>query len=101
MLQLVRATRGLGRQSGYRSPLLALLALAGTAYAVETKFWQQTHQSDFEKGSLDRLSLRSDGRIYLAPSFKEVLDSSTPYLWAIAADPKGNIYTAGGRSGSG
>src|SRR5438105_4663327 len=85
----------------YRAPFMALLVLAGTSYAVETKFWQQTDQSDFEKGSLDHLSLRSDGRIYLAPSVTEILDSSTPYLWAIAVDAKGSVYTAGGGSGSG
>src|SRR5438105_2876286 len=85
----------------HTAALLALLALAGTSYAVETKFWQQTDQSDFEKGSLKNLSLRSDGRLYLAPSFTEVLDSPTPYLWAIATDGKGNVYAAGGGSGTG
>ncbi|MGI8745286.1 MAG: hypothetical protein ACR2NN_22480 [Bryobacteraceae bacterium] len=83
------------------APLLAALALAGTCLAVETRFWQQTDQTDFEKGSLDRLSLRSDGRIYLAPSFQEIFDSSTPYLWSIAIDTQGNVYTAGGGTGTG
>lgn len=82
-------------------PLLATVALAGACLAVETKFWQQTDQADFEKGSLDRLSLRSDGRIYLAPSFRETFDSSTPYLWSIAVDGQGNVYTAGGGTGTG
>lgn len=84
-----------------RWPVLAVVAVAGTCYAVETKFWQQTDLSDFEKGSLAHLSLRSDGRIYLAPSFTEVFESSTPYLWAIVVDPQGNVYTAGGGSGGG
>ena len=83
-----------------RSFLLAVLALAGSAYAVETRFWQQTEETDFEKGSLDRLSLRSDGRIYLAPSFTEVFDSAIPYLWAVASDGKGNVYAGGGGGGS-
>ena len=85
------------------SLFLAFLALAGLkpSFAVETKFWQQTDQADFEKGSLDRLSLRSDGRLYLAPALTELFDSSTPYLWTVAADGKGNIYTAGGGSGNG
>jgi hypothetical protein len=81
--------------------LLAACAVTATCFAVETKFWQQGDRSDFEKGSLTHLSLRSDGRIFLAPEFPEVFDSSTPYLWAIAADSKGNLYTAGGGSGSG
>ena len=81
--------------------LLAALAVTVACFAVETKFWQQGDRSDFEKGSLTHLSLRSDGRIFLAPEFPEVFDSSTPYLWGIAADSKGNLYTAGGGSGSG
>ncbi|HUE43782.1 MAG TPA: hypothetical protein VMP12_09460 [Candidatus Sulfotelmatobacter sp.] len=81
--------------------LLAALAVTAACFAVETKFWQQGDRTDFEKGSLTHLSLRSDGRIFLAPEFPEVFDSSTPYLWGIAADSKGNLYTAGGGSGSG
>ena len=81
--------------------LLAALAVTVACFAVETKFWQQGDRTDFEKGSLTHLSLRSDGRIFLAPEFPEVFDSSTPYLWGIAADSKGNLYTAGGGSGSG
>ena len=72
-----------------------------TCFAVETHFWQQGERADFEKGTLTHLSLRSDGRLYLAPEFHEVFDSSTPYLWSIASDSKGNLYTAGGGSGSG
>ena len=81
--------------------LLAALAVTAACFAVETKFWQHGDRTDFEKGSLTHLSLRSDGRIFLAPEFPEIFDSSTPYLWAIAADSKGNLYTAGGGSGSG
>ncbi len=77
------------------------LATLGACFAVETRFWEQGDRSDFEKGSLHRLSLRGDGRIFLAPEFTEIFDSSTPYLWAIAADSKGNLYAAGGGSGSG
>src|SRR5271163_3896282 len=77
------------------------LATLGVCFAVETRFWEQGDRSDFEKGSLHHLSLRSDGRIFLAPELTEIFDSSTPYLWAIAADSMGNLYTAGGGSGSG
>src|SRR5690348_4573845 len=80
---------------------LAATAVMASCLAVETRFWQQGDRSDFEKGTLHHLSLRSDGRLFLAPEFREVFDSSTPYLWAIAADSKGNLYTAGGGSGSG
>jgi sugar lactone lactonase YvrE len=80
---------------------LVVLVSMATCSAVETRFWQQGDRTDFEKGTLHHLSLRSDGRVFLAPEFPEIFDSSTPYLWAIAADSKGNLYTAGGGSGSG
>src|ERR1700675_4137815 len=81
--------------------LLAALAITATGFAVETRFWQQGDRADFEKGSLTHLSLRRDGRIFLAPAFPDAFDSSSPYLWAVATDSKGNVYTAGGGSGSG
>jgi hypothetical protein len=80
--------------------LVALGALA-TGLAVETHFWQHGDRADFESGTLKNLSLRADGRIFLAPEFTEIFDSSTPYLWTLAADSKGNLYTAGGGTGSG
>ena len=68
---------------------------------MDTHFWQHGDRSDFESGTLKNLSLRADGRIFLAPEFTEIFDSSTPYLWTLAADSKGNLYTAGGGTGSG
>lgn len=75
---------------------LASLGLAFTCAAVETRFWQQYDPADYEKATLSKLSLRSDGRISLAPTFKEIFDASTSYLWAVAEDSKGNVYAAGG-----
>jgi len=79
---------------------LALVALPLAAFAVETKTWTQGSQSDYEKAEIKRLSIRSDGRIMLAPVFEEVFDSSLPFLWALAEDSKGVLY-AGGGGGSG
>jgi hypothetical protein len=81
--------------------LLVALAALATGFAVDTHFWQHGDRSDFESGTLKNLSLRADGRIFLAPEFTEIFDSSTPYLWTLAADSKGNLYTAGGGTGSG
>jgi len=81
--------------------LLAALSVLATGFATETHFWQHGDRSDFESGTLKNLSLRADGRIFLAPQFTEIFDSSTPYLWTLAIDSKGNLYTAGGGTGSG
>lgn len=86
-----------GRAQGVLS--LAAVVIATAAFplkAVETKFWIQDDLSEFEKGSLNKLSVRSDGRLFLAPVVTEALDSSIPYLWAAAQDSKGNVYTGGG-----
>lgn len=78
---------------------LALLLAATSLLAVDTKYWQENEQSDFEKGTLKNVSLRSDGRLSVAPEVTEIYDTSVPYLWAIARDSKGNLYTGGGSSG--
>ncbi len=83
-----------------RLSVLALIACA-VCSAVDTRFWQHDDRADFERGTLTHLSLRADGRIFLAPELTEIFDSTTPYLWTLAADSKGTLYTAGGGSGSG
>src|SRR5512141_1327090 len=64
--------------------------------AAHTRSWVQTDFDDFEKGVLKNLSLRSDGRLTLAPRSEERFDSSSAYLWTLAQDSKGNLYTGGG-----
>jgi len=72
------------------------LALASIGLlAGGTRYWEHTAESDFEKGTLKKLSLRSDGRLSLAPVFKELHDTSTNYLWAVAEDSKKNLYVGG------
>jgi sugar lactone lactonase YvrE len=77
----------------------ALLCAAGMLCAVDTKTWQQGEMADFEKGTLTRLSLASDGRLALAPVVKEIFDPSVAFLWAVARDSKGNLYAGGGGLG--
>jgi sugar lactone lactonase YvrE len=73
-----------------------LLSVAALAFAVQTKTWRQAEYSNFEAGTIKNLSLRSDGVLSLAPQFREVFDSSSAYLWAMAQDSAGNLYTGGG-----
>ncbi|HEY3826567.1 MAG TPA: hypothetical protein VGL82_18520 [Bryobacteraceae bacterium] len=76
--------------------ILLLAAGATLCFAGETRSWTQSDYSDFQKGNLKNLSIRSDGRLSLAPRTTEIYDSATAYLWALARDSKGNLYTAGG-----
>jgi hypothetical protein len=76
--------------------VLAVVALSVCAWAGQTRSWVETDYSDFEKGIVKNLSLRSDGRLTLAPRFEELYDSPSAYLWTLARDSKGNLYTGGG-----
>ena len=72
------------------------LFLCTAAFAGSTRTWSESDYAEFEKGNLKNLSLRSDGVIALAPKFQELYDSSSAYLWTLARDSKGNLYTGGG-----
>jgi hypothetical protein len=54
---------------------------------------------DFDQGTLQHLSLSSDGRLTVAPRAREVFDSSVAVLWSVARDSKGTLYTGGGSLG--
>src|SRR4051794_96472 len=78
--------------------LLLLCVLAPLA-AVETKYWEQGEESDFQKGTLSKLSLSSEGRLTTAPALKEIYDAAATFLWSVARDSKGNLYAGGGGVG--
>ena len=69
-------------------------------WAVETQVWEHSEAADFEKGTLHKLSLSSEGRLTPAPVVREMYDPSVSFLWAIARDSKGNLYAGGGSVGS-
>jgi hypothetical protein len=76
---------------------VALVALAcAAAFASQTQVWTQGEYADFERGVIKNLSIRSDGLLSLAPHSHELFDTGEAYLWALARDSKGNLYTAGG-----
>ena len=79
--------------------LFPAAALASLSFAVETQVWFQKDFADYEHARLKKLSLSSDGRLTLAPVFREVFDSSSPYLWTLAEDSKDNLYAGGGGPG--
>ena len=76
--------------------MLAGVVAAAALYAGQTKTWSEGEYSDFEKGVLKNLSLRSDGLLTLAPLSRELFDTTSAYIWALAEDSKGNLYAGGG-----
>ena len=63
--------------------LAACFLAGGTLFAGGAKSWEHGSQADFEKGKLDNLTLRSDGKLSLAPVFRELYDPSNNYLWTV------------------
>ncbi|MFN7993362.1 MAG: hypothetical protein U0Q18_07160 [Bryobacteraceae bacterium] len=86
----------MGRLFGLPALASGLLFLLVPAFAGQTRTWTQSDYSDFEKGIIKDLSLRSDGLLTLAPRFQEIYDTSAAYLWALARDSKGTLYAGGG-----
>ncbi len=76
--------------------LLALLVSFLPAAAQSTRVWNQDRYEDFEKGTMHNVSLRSDGRLLLAPRFRLLGDPSLNYVWALAEDSRGRLYAGGG-----
>ncbi len=80
-----------------RAVALSLLSSFATLlFAVDTRTWEQSDAAEFARGTRKGLSIRSDGRLMLAPEFKELDSTSVPYLWTLAQDSKGTIFYAGG-----
>src|SRR6476661_3689024 len=77
----------------------SVLCVCALLPAVETKTWEQGSMQDFDQGTLQHLSLSSDGKLTIAPRLTEVYDASVAVLWAVARDSKGTIYTGGGSLG--
>ena len=75
--------------------LLAAL-LAAAASAEKTRQWRQSDAADFEKGVAERVSIRSDGSLTLAPKLAELYDAGSSYLWDMVVTPDGTVYAAGG-----
>ncbi len=89
---------GVGRiaDAARRSACATLLLISLPLLAGETRTWTQGDYADFEKGTIQNLSVRSDGLLMLAPRSRELFDTSSLYLWALAQDSKGNLYAGGG-----
>ncbi|HEV3331541.1 MAG TPA: hypothetical protein VG096_11200 [Bryobacteraceae bacterium] len=75
---------------------LLVCAFSSAIFAGQTHTWSESDYASFQKGAIKNLSLRSDGILTLAPRYKEFYDSAAMYLWSIARDSKGNLYTGGG-----
>ena len=73
------------------------LLCAVVAFAVETKSWLHAGQTDFEKGTLENLSLRSDGRLTLGARLPRTVRCHRPPIFGLwPAIRRATLYTGGG-----
>ena len=76
--------------------LFSILAIAHFAAAEGTRTWEQSKFEDLSKGTATGVAIRSTGGLELAPAFKAIWTTPSTYIWAITADPNGNVYVASG-----
>ena len=79
-----------------RIVLAALLTFCVPLSGETTKKWEQSTFEQFEKGAAKGLSIRSDGKLMLAPKLEEIHEAASSYLWSLAADSKGNLFAGAG-----
>jgi hypothetical protein len=86
------------RNRGF-SALVLLLFLSMTTAAVTPRFWENFTQTDLLEGSLDRISLTPDGKLFLSPAYDMIFDTGQPYIFSMVRDTLGNIYVGTGDDG--
>ena len=79
--------------------VLLLIISSSNSGAVTTRVWRQTSREEFDAGKLECVSTTSRGDILLAPLVEEFDDTGELYIWALAADAKGNIFAGTGNGG--
>lgn len=86
---------------GYRgfAVLIFLLLPSLDAPAVTPRFWENFTQADLLEGSLDRMSIAPDGKLFLSPAFDMFFDTGQPYIFSMARDRLGNLYVGTGDDG--
>ena len=76
-----------------------MTALTISAFAVETKVWQQRTYADFTAGELEGVSVSSKGEVRLSFKLERIGDLNENFVWCIAQDKEGNLYLGTGNEG--
>jgi hypothetical protein len=86
--------------ASWLTALAVLVLQATTARAVTSQTWRERGKDDFARGETKGVSLLFDGVLRLSPRLDLVHEAKQPYIWAIAQDTRGNLYTSGGNDGT-
>jgi hypothetical protein len=74
------------------SVLAAILACSSLAPTQGTRLWTQSKLDEFEKGTPQGISLQSDGQLREGPGLRNILTTSSTFVWSVAADKAGVAY---------
>jgi hypothetical protein len=74
--------------------------LAGAVRGQGTKLWTVDRYDTMERGSVDGVAIRNDGRLEAGPAKSLVYDTGKSYVWSLASDRAGDAYLGlGGTTG--
>jgi sugar lactone lactonase YvrE len=76
-----------------------VLAASAAARAAQPQFWRIEGARDFLDGTIEGLSVDSEGRVRLAPVTQPLYDPEVPFVWCLTRDPKGTLYAGTGNDG--
>lgn len=74
---------------------------AGAARAQGTKLWTVDRYDTMERGSVDGVGIRNDGRLEPGPAKSMVYDTGKSYVWSLASDRAGDGYLGLGGTAAG
>ena len=81
--------------------IVAAGMLPSVVWAQGTKLWTVDRYDAMERGTLDGVAIRNDGRLEAGPAKSLVYDTGKSYVWSLESDATGNGYVGLGGSSAG
>lgn len=69
-------------------------------YAVTTKMWTSTDQTEIAKGKLQNISVHKNGKFTLSPEKRRINEIPAAYVWCLVADGTDSLFAGTGNPGS-
>ncbi|MBN1560638.1 hypothetical protein JW998_10340 [candidate division KSB1 bacterium] len=78
---------------------LFICSFAFSLSAVSPKIVTHDSKTDFSRGTLKNITIRSDGALTPAPLKSRIFDTGEPFIWSMAEDSQGSLYLGTGNDG--
>jgi len=79
--------------------LFSLMVLAASGGAVSTSYWEIQRPDQFSQGTLNGVSVHSDGKITLGPAVERLAETGESFVWSLAVTPGGDLFAGTGNNG--